>query len=81
MYKFLKEFHVVYYRMNPHAITEDQIKLRAFPFLVQDEAKEWLYDLPYRSITTWNELANLFMEKYFPKAKVYNLRREILAIK
>ena len=31
-HKFLKEFHVVCSGMKPHAVTEDQIKLRAFPF-------------------------------------------------
>ena len=66
--------------MKPHAITEDQIKLRAFPFSVQDAAKEWLYDLPSGSITSWNELAKLFLEKYFPEEKVSNLHRDILGI-
>ncbi|XP_023772488.1 uncharacterized protein LOC111921147 [Lactuca sativa] len=67
--------------MKPHTVTKDQIKLRAFPFSVQDAAKEWLYDLPSGSITRWNELAKLLLEKYFPEAKVWNLHREILGIK
>lgn len=67
--------------MNPHAITEDQIKLRAFPFSVQDTTKEWLSDLPSSSITTWNDVAKLFMGKNFPEARVSNLGKEILEIK
>nr|KAJ0186105.1 hypothetical protein LSAT_V11C900503510 [Lactuca sativa] len=67
--------------MKPHGVTEDQIKLRVFPFSVQDAEKEWLYDLPSGSITSWNELAKLFLKKHFPEAKVSNLRREILGIK
>ena len=39
-HKFLKEFHVVCSGMKPHNVTGDQIKLRAFPFSLQDSAKE-----------------------------------------
>lgn len=60
-HKFLKEFHVVCSGMRPHAITEYQIKLRAFQFLLQDSTREWLYELLSGSITTWNELAKLFL--------------------
>nr|KAJ0228222.1 hypothetical protein LSAT_V11C100031780 [Lactuca sativa] len=49
--KFLKKFHVVCSRMKPHAVTEDQIKLRAFPFSLHDSARKWLYELPSGSIT------------------------------
>ncbi|KAK1427528.1 hypothetical protein QVD17_16215 [Tagetes erecta] len=80
-HKFLKEFHVVCSGMKPHNVTEDQIKLRAFPFALQDSAKEWLYYLPPGSVTTWNELARLFLDKYFPEVKASILRREIIGIK
>ena len=39
-HKFLKDFHVVCSGMKPHNVTEDQIKLRAFPFAVQDSARD-----------------------------------------
>ncbi|KAL7616654.1 hypothetical protein Lser_V15G00217 [Lactuca serriola] len=80
-HKFLKEFHVVCVGMKPHEVTEDQIKLRSFPFALQDSAKEWLYDLPPGSVTTWNELARMFLDKYFPKMRASALRREIIGIK
>ncbi|XP_076887835.1 uncharacterized protein LOC143538087 [Bidens hawaiensis] len=80
-HKFFKEFHVVCSGMKPHNITEDQIKLRAFPFALQDSAREWLYYLPPGSVTTWNDLARLFLDKYFPEVKASLLRKEIIAIK
>ncbi|KAK1413027.1 hypothetical protein QVD17_34727 [Tagetes erecta] len=80
-HQFLKEFHVVCTGMKPHNVTEDQIKLRAFPFALQDAAKEWLYYLPPGSVTTWNELARLFLDKYFPETKASTLRKEIIGIK
>ncbi|XP_022019882.1 uncharacterized protein LOC110919944 [Helianthus annuus] len=67
--------------MKPHNVTEDQIKLRAFPFALQDSAKEWLYYLPPGSVTTWNALAKLFLDKYFPEVKASFLRKEIIGIK
>ncbi|KAL0381117.1 UNVERIFIED_CONTAM: hypothetical protein Sangu_0176000 [Sesamum angustifolium] len=55
-HKYLKEFHVVCSGMRPQGITEEQIKLRAFPFYLADQAKNWLYFLPSGSIMTWNYL-------------------------
>ena len=38
--KHLKEFHVLCSSMRPTEVTEEQIKLRAFPFSLADSAKE-----------------------------------------
>ncbi|KAH9669750.1 DUF4220 domain-containing protein [Citrus sinensis] len=56
-HKHLKEFHVVCSTMRPQGVTEEQIKLRAFPFSLDGLAKDWLYYLPPGSITTWNGLS------------------------
>ncbi|XP_068666492.1 uncharacterized protein [Aristolochia californica] len=79
-HKHLKEFHVVCTSMKPTGITEEQIKLRAFPFSLKDSAKDWLYYLPSGSITTWNEMKRLFLEKYFPASRAVNFRKEIFRI-
>ncbi|XP_062080578.1 uncharacterized protein LOC133785345 [Humulus lupulus] len=52
--KHLKEFHIVCSSMKPVAVTEDKIKLRAFPFSLKDAAKQWLYYLPPGTVETWN---------------------------
>ena len=61
--KHLKEFHVVCSSMKPLGISEEQVKLRAFPFSLADNAKEWLYYLPLSTITTWNAMKKAFIEK------------------
>ncbi|KAK4395762.1 hypothetical protein Sango_1730500 [Sesamum angolense] len=71
-HKHLKEFHVVCFGMRPQGITEEQIKLRAFPFSLVDQAKDWLYFLPSGSITTWNDLKKQFLKKYFPASRATN---------
>ncbi|KAL0313046.1 UNVERIFIED_CONTAM: hypothetical protein Sradi_5703900 [Sesamum radiatum] len=50
------KIHVVYSGMRPQGITEEQIKLRAFPFSLGDKVKDWLYSLPLGTIPSWNEL-------------------------
>ncbi|XP_071924728.1 uncharacterized protein [Coffea arabica] len=62
-YKHLQEFDVVCNSMKPPGITEEQIKMRAFPFSLKDSAKDWLYYLPPGSITTWDQLKKKFLDK------------------
>jgi len=65
-YHHLKEFHVVCSSMRPTIVIEEHVKLKAFPFSLQDAAKNWLYYLPPGSINTWETLKILFLEKFFP---------------
>ena len=80
-HKHLKELHVVCTSVKPTRVTEDQIKLRAFPFFLKDSAKDWLYYLPSGSIKTWNEMKRLFLEKYFPASRAANIRKEICGVR
>ena len=41
--KYLKQFHIVCLSMKPTEVTEDLIKLKAFPFSLKDRATYWLY--------------------------------------
>ena len=72
-HKFLKDFHLACMARNPR-VTDDEMKLRAFPFALRDLAREWLYSLAPGSINTWNEMATLFLQKYFPESKASLLR-------
>ncbi|XP_031096820.1 uncharacterized protein LOC116001056 [Ipomoea triloba] len=80
-HKHLKEFHVVCSSFKPQRVTEDQIKLRVFPFSLADRAKDWLFYLPSDSINTWAEMVRLFLEKFFPASRAASIRREICGIK
>ncbi|KAJ9567080.1 hypothetical protein OSB04_003046 [Centaurea solstitialis] len=79
--KHLKQFHIVCLSMKPAEVSEDLIKLKAFPFSLKDWATDWLYSLPSNSVTTWNQMARLFLDKFFPASRAANLRREICSIK
>ncbi|KAL2237321.1 UNVERIFIED_CONTAM: hypothetical protein Sindi_0923800 [Sesamum indicum] len=80
-HKHLKEFHVVCSGMRPQGISEEQVKLRAFPFSLADQVKDWLYFLPSGSITRWNDLKRQFLEKYFPDSRATTIRKEISGIR
>ncbi|KAF7843943.1 DNA-directed DNA polymerase [Senna tora] len=80
-YNHLKEFHVVYSSMKPDRITEEHIKLRAFPFSLEDVAQKWLFNIPTGSITSWDQMMKTFLERYFLASRVNNVRRNICLIK
>ena len=56
---------------------DESIRFRMFPFSLKDKAKAWLNSLPAGSISTWDELSNTFLTKFFPMSKTNALRREI----
>ncbi|WCJ29408.1 hypothetical protein M5689_011047 [Euphorbia peplus] len=58
-------------------VPAEAIKLRLFPFTLKDRAKVWLTSLPQGSITSWNQLAQAFLSKYFPLAKTARIIKEI----
>ncbi|XP_073017773.1 uncharacterized protein [Primulina eburnea] len=80
-HKHLKEFHIVCTAMKPQGITEEQISLRDFPFSLADKAKDWLYYLPSGSITTWDNMKQQFLEKFFPASRAANIRKDICGIR
>ena len=49
----LKESLVVCSTMRPDEIDEDQVKLHTFLFSLYNLAKDWLYNLPPGSVTSW----------------------------
>ncbi|XP_042396837.1 uncharacterized protein LOC121986983 [Zingiber officinale] len=55
----------------------DAIRLRLFPFSLRDKARAWLHSLPSDCITTWEQLEQKFLDKYFPPSKTASLRHQI----
>ena len=50
--KHLKQFHVVCSTMKPANVQEDYVYLKAFPHSLEGNAKDRLYNLAPRSITS-----------------------------
>ena len=53
-----------------NGVTEEVVRLRLFPLSLGDRAKHWLTSQPPDSITSWNNLVQKFLTKFFPPAKI-----------
>ena len=58
-------------------VTEDALRMKLFLYSFRDQARAWLNSLPPSSISTWQELLERFLVKYFPPSKNAKLRKEI----
>ena len=63
--------------MKYNGVSDDAIRLRLFPFSLKDKADYWLTTEPPDSITSWDELVNKFLTRFFPPAKAAKLRIDI----
>ena len=61
--------------------TLEYLKLKAFRWSLAGIALHWFEGLPPKSIRTWNELQDLFLNKFFPPAKTAALRQQIMAFR
>ena len=59
-------------------VESDIIKLKLFPFSLRGKAKEWLLSLPKNSIDSWTKCKDAFIGKYYPPAKIIQLRSNIM---
>ena len=59
-------------------LSEDDIKLRLFPFTLMDRAQTWLNNLENNSIDSWAKMRQAFLEKYIPPSKVASYRQAIM---
>lgn len=60
-----------------NGFTEDSIRQRLFLFSLRDKARGWLQSLELGSITSWQDMAEKFLAKFFPPTKTTQLRSEI----
>lgn len=61
--------------------TEEAKNLRMFPFTLSEDAEEWFYSLPTRSITTWEQMETTFMHEYFPASVFLRQIYDIISFK
>ncbi|GJY27914.1 reverse transcriptase domain-containing protein [Tanacetum coccineum] len=48
---------------------EEAVMLRTFPFSLSEESKTWLNELNEGTITSWNEMREAFISRYFSPSK------------
>ncbi|CAN6552304.1 unnamed protein product [Malus baccata var. baccata] len=66
--------------MTPVNVDSNILKMKAFPFSLSEKAKDWLYELAPRTVTSWESMKRAFLEKFFPTSRVILLRKKISGI-
>nr|GEX26555.1 reverse transcriptase domain-containing protein [Tanacetum cinerariifolium] len=56
---------------------EEAVMLRTFPFSLCGESKTWLNELNEGTITSWNEMREAFISRYFSPGKFIRLLNDI----
>ena len=59
-----------------NGVIKEALRLRLFPLSLGDRAKHRLTSQPLDSITSWNDLVQKFLTKFFPPAKIAQLVQE-----
>ena len=60
-----------------NGVTEEALRLRLFSLSLGDRANHWLTSQPPDSITSWNNLVQKFLTKFFTPSKIAQLVQEI----
>ena len=76
-YLFVHEFEEVCATLKLQQLTDDSVRLRLITFALRDVEKKWLYGMPRRSITTWEQLVITFLKKKIPNHKTSKIRMKI----
>ncbi|XP_050387273.1 uncharacterized protein LOC126803521 [Argentina anserina] len=66
--------------MCPRGADIQIVKMRAFPYSLEDRAQKWLFEVPTGRITSWTTMVNEFLSKYFPSSRVTHIRKQITGI-
>nr|GEV45174.1 reverse transcriptase domain-containing protein [Tanacetum cinerariifolium] len=75
--KHLDKFLHVTQSIKVNGVTDDALCLYLFPLSLTHHATTWFDHLPRNSVNTFEQMAKMFLGKYFPPSMVTKLRNEI----
>lgn len=58
-------------------VPDDTIKFRLLPFSLSGCTRDWFNNLEPSSVTSWDDLAQKFLKRFFPLSSTLNLQAEI----
>ncbi|GKA68152.1 reverse transcriptase domain-containing protein [Tanacetum coccineum] len=68
--KHLDKFLHVTQSMKVNRVSDDALRLHLFPYSLQDRVAEWFDRFPRNSINSFDQMAKIFLGKYFPPSMV-----------
>nr|GEV16340.1 DNA-directed DNA polymerase [Tanacetum cinerariifolium] len=75
--KHLDKFLHVTQSIKVNVVTDDALHLYLFPYSLTHHATAWFYHLLRNSINTFEQMAKMFLRKYFPPSMVTKRKNEI----
>nr|GEY11319.1 reverse transcriptase domain-containing protein [Tanacetum cinerariifolium] len=75
--KHLDKFLHVTQSIKVNGVTDDTLRLYLFPHSLTHHATAWFDRIPRNSINTFEQMAKMFLRKYFPPSMVTKLKNEI----
>nr|GEV53481.1 reverse transcriptase domain-containing protein [Tanacetum cinerariifolium] len=75
--KHLDKFLHVTQSIKVNGVSDDALRLYLFPHSLKHHTTAWFDHFPRNFITKFEQMAKMFLEKYFPPSMVTKLRNEI----
>nr|KYP44106.1 hypothetical protein KK1_034422 [Cajanus cajan] len=76
-YSHLSNFYELCGTMGIPEGDEEAVYLRLFPFSLTGKAKVWLQSHPNQSLTSWGDVENKFVNRFYPSSKYIKAKSEI----
>jgi hypothetical protein len=80
-YQHIDEFITISSTLKIHNFPNEVLRLILFQFSLKENAKHWLSTLPANSITSWDQLKDAFLKKYFSIGKTVHYRKLITSFR
>ncbi|CAH9082985.1 unnamed protein product [Cuscuta europaea] len=74
---FIRDFYGIIQIFPLQGVTEEELRMRCFPYTLKDVVKTWFMSLTPGSLRTWADVYNKFIGKYYSQSRTSELRRKI----
>ena len=76
-YDHIIDFETICSTLNRGQLTNNELKLRLFPFSLKEKAKVWFHKLKPRSIFSWDDMQKVFLNAYYPHHRTTAMRNQL----
>nr|GLL37799.1 uncharacterized protein LOC109174785 [Ipomoea trifida] len=74
---FMRELYSTVQTLPLNNLSEEELRMKCFPYCMRGDARQWLLNLPEGSLRTWDDVYNAFMFKYYSSQKTMDYRSRI----
>nr|GMD97159.1 Integrase, catalytic core [Ipomoea batatas] len=74
---FMRELYSTVQTLPLNNLSEEELRMKCFPYCMRGDARQWLLNLPEGSLRTWDDVYNVFMFKYYSSQKTMDYRSRI----